>query len=146
MSFSDEIKRFNNKTQEASTLIFRGTALNLFAKIIRRTPVGNPDLWKNKPYKGYAGGRLRGNWQASINTPMSGEVSGKDKSGESTTNKAKNQTIKANLGDSIFLVNNLPYAKAIEDGRSTQSPTGMVKVTIAEFQHVVKSRARKHKV
>lgn len=148
MSFDKEIKRFNDRVNKASTNIFRGTALSLFSKVILRTPVGKPELWKTKyPPKGYAGGRLRANWQVNINTPKTGEVAEKDKNGGPTISKAEAVTGKARLGDSIYLTNNLPYASVIEYGHhSSQAPIGMVRVTIAEYQHVVKMNARKHKL
>ena len=124
MSFSSDIKKFNSRFDKAATNIFRGTALGLFGKVILRTPVDT--------------GRLRGNWFASINRP-SKQVDGSAEGYEGVVFKAK-------LGDSLFLVNNLPYAKVIEDGSSAQAPHGMVKVTVAEFQRVVKANARKHKL
>ena len=121
MSFSDEIKRFKMKTEKAATNIFRGTALSLFVKIVMRTPV--------------ATGRLRGNWLASINKAAN-KIDGNNSGYHGTVARAK-------LGDSIFLVNNLPYAGVIENGNSKQAPMGMVKVTVAEFQLVVRENARK---
>lgn len=41
------------------------------------------------------------------------------------------------LGDKLFITNNLPYAKRIEDGYSAQAPAGMVKVTVNEFKSIV---------
>ncbi len=121
MSFSNDIKKFNEKTQKAATNVFRGTALSLMNKIVLRTPVDT--------------GRLRGNWFSSINR-ASNQVDGNGERYTSTTGKAK-------LSDSIFFVNNLPYAQVIEDGDGNRPPHGMVKVTIAEFQQVVRQNARK---
>jgi len=125
MSFDKDIANFTNKTEEAATKIFRGTALSLLGKIIKRTPVDT--------------GRLRGNWFSSINAPIK-KVDGSSEGYSSTVAKAK-------LGNTIFFVNNLPYAQVIEHGDySEQAPNGMVKVTVAEFESVVKANARKHKV
>ena len=123
MAFNDDIKRFNDKVEKAATKIFRGTALSLFGKVILRTPVDT--------------GRLRGNWFATIRKP-SDQIDGSAEGYEGVTLRAK-------LGDSLFLVNNLPYAKVIEDGSSEQAPQGMIKVTVIEYQNVVRENARKHK-
>jgi len=131
MSFDQDIKNFNEKATRAATNIFRGTALGLFANIVKRTPVDT--------------GRLRANWQSEINSPPTGTAKDTDKGGGKTIKDAKNKTFKAKLGDSIFLVNNLPYAKVIEDGSSTQAPAGMVKVTVAEFQAIVNKNAKAQK-
>ena len=124
MSFSSDIAKFNKNFDKVSTNIFRGTTLSLFGSIVLRTPVDT--------------GRLRGNWYASLNRP-SKKVDGSAEGYEPTVFSAK-------LGDSIYLVNNLSYAKVIEDGdHSDQAPHGMVKVTVAEFQRVVKQNVRKYK-
>ena len=123
MSFSSDIEKFKNNTEKAATLIFRGTSLNLFSKIIRRTPVDT--------------GRLRSNWYSSINSPVS-TVDGSGEGFQKTAERLK-------LGDSAYFVNNLPYAKVIERGHSQkQAPYGMVRITILEFEHIVAQQARKH--
>ena len=123
MSFWKDIDAFSKKVDKAATNIFRGTALSLLGKIIQRTPVDT--------------GRLRGNWFSSINSPIV-QIDGSGE-GINTT------VVRAKLGDSIYMVNNLPYAKVIEDGSSEQAPSGMVKVTVTEFKHVVAAQARKNK-
>jgi len=52
---------------------------------------------------------------------------------------------KAKLGDSVYLVNNLPYAQKIEGGSSKQAPVGMVKVTVAEYQKIINEIINKEK-
>lgn len=122
MSFDKDIAKFSKKTEEAATKIFRGTSLSLFGKIVKRTPVDT--------------GRLRGNWFSSINVKPSGSHNA---GYEGTVNKVK-------LGDSVYFTNNLPYANVIENGSSSQAPNGMVRVTIAEFEHIVAMNARKYRV
>jgi hypothetical protein len=116
MSFSDDIKKFNEKTKKKVTKIFRGTALSLFGKIVVRTPVDT--------------GRLRGNWQVQLNSAPTGTL-------DTTKVQDPSEAKRAKLGDAIFIINNLPYAEVIEDGSSKQAPQGMVKVTVAEFKSIV---------
>lgn len=123
MSFSNQIKKFSKNTEKAAEMIFKGTALDLFGRIVARTPVDT--------------GRLRGNWYAELNKP-SDLIDASSQGYEAMVMKAK-------IGDSIYFVNNLPYAKTIEDGSSTQAPSGMVKVTITEFQDTVKKHTRKNR-
>ena len=117
MSFTGQIKKFNRKAEKAATMIFRGTSLSLFEKIVRRTPVDT--------------GRARGNWMAGINRPSS------DSPGYESV------VARARLGDSLFLTNNLPYIGVLENGSSEQAPHGMVAVTVTEFRQVVSMEARK---
>jgi len=126
MSFSKDIQKWRKKVEKATLYVFRGTALDLFSTIIRRTPVRT--------------GRLRGNWQTEINSVASGELA--STSGAASLRKAKTKTGKAEINDSIIMVNNLPYAQTIEDGDySKQAPQGMVKVTLTEFNDYVRKRA-----
>ena len=117
MSFSSDVKRFNEKAEKAAEGIFRGTALSLFSKVIARTPVDT--------------GRARMNWMAGLNHPGAGRFT--------------RVVATAKLGDSIFLTNNLPYIEALEYGSSKQAPAGMVRVTASEFKQVVRANARSKK-
>jgi hypothetical protein len=40
-------------------------------------------------------------------------------------------------GDTIYLTNNLPYIRRLEEGYSQQAPAGMVALTVQEFAQVV---------
>ena len=101
MSFSGDIGRFANKAERNSLVVFSAVSLDIFGRIIKRTPVDT--------------GRLRNNWQITPNII---------------------------LGKSVFITNNLPYAQVIVDGSSEQAPRGMVKVTVAEFDSIVRKAAR----
>jgi hypothetical protein len=143
MSFSDQIKVFKKKAEKRSEQVVRGTALSMFSKIVLATPVGNTALWDTKyPPKGYTGGRLRGNWQVSLGSAADGEVNREDKAGRTTIGKG-GAIIAGHKGDgSIFISNNLPYAKRVEDGWSKQAPAGMVKVVLAQFKRIVRGQLR----
>jgi len=148
MSFSDSIDKFVQGTKKKQELVFRKSSLIIMNQIINGTPVGNPDLWENKELwselgwvgEGYKGGALRANWQGSINKAASGEVNSTSKS--KSDDSAKKTASFANVGDKLFFVNNLPYARPIENGHSKQAPAGMVKVAAANWQGIVKIVAR----
>jgi len=128
MSFSEDIKKFNSNTTKAATEIFRGSALTIFGMVVKLTPVKK--------------GTLRSNWQVGINNAATGEVTDIDRGGNKAIKAIKNDTLSAKLGDKIYLTNNLPYAKEIENGNSKQAPHGMVKVAVASWEHVVNQKAR----
>jgi len=149
MSFSDDINKFIKKTKRKEALVFRKSALVVMNQIINKTPVGNPDLWDNKELweslgwvtAGYKGGHLRANWQATLNSPANGEID--SVSSSTSVASAKRTTGQAKIGDSIYFVNNLPYAIPIENGHSTkQAPAGMVKVSIANWDGIVSTVAK----
>jgi hypothetical protein len=84
---------------------------------------------------GYTGGRFRGNWQVSFDSPTTDETGRIDKTGN-LTKAAGNYTLSLfKVGMSaIYFCNNVPYAYPLEMGHSTQAPGGMVRITAAEFQ------------
>jgi hypothetical protein len=127
--FSDKIKKFGEDALQKSTDVMVGAALEVFGRVVKRTPVGNPSLWMGKPPPGYTGGSLRANWQVSINRPADGVVEG---------TQVKTPDIKADARTkNIHITNNLPYAEPVEYGQSKQAPAGMVRVTAMEFKGIV---------
>ena len=136
MSFNLDLKNFTNKAEKNSEKIFRGTAISLFGRIIKRTPVDS--------------GRLKGNWQVDVNQPATGNVENIDATPVKAMSGGSAIKIQAGIGkpslsDTIYMVNNLPYAKTIEGGSSTQAPSGMVAVSLTEFKRVLKEEAAKVK-
>jgi hypothetical protein len=135
-SFADDVNKFQRKTVNKMDQVVRKVALELFTRIIYKTPVDT--------------GRARANWQVSIGTPAAGTVEIDDKSGNATVSKATAKSAGFKAGDTIYLANNLPYIRKLEEGGygdgpktvggfSRQAPAGMVTLTVQEFAAVVKS-------
>lgn len=137
MSFSMQIAEFIAKTKASQDLVVRDIVFRIDEKIVGRSPVGNAKFWKHAPPPGYVGGRFRANWQLSLGSPATGVLDKVDKDGSATiaAHGAANKAAKA--GDVIFLVNNLAYAKRIEEGWSGQAPIGVVARTVVEFRTIV---------
>ncbi|AZC17581.1 hypothetical protein [Pseudomonas sp. CMR5c] len=96
--------------------------------------------------KDYVGGRFRGNWQFSIDTPAEGVLDQIDPSGNVTLAKLKLQVEQLTIGQTAYIVNNLPYAVPLEYGHSQQAPGGMVRITLARFQQIVDEAIRNNQV
>ena len=137
-SYSQAIKDFGKLPEK----VVRGTVLSMGAKIIQRTPVGNPALWK-RPVKGYVGGRLRNNWQFTFGQPATGTEEGVDPSGSKATAELRATAGRLKMGQVFYMTNNLPYATRIEFGHSKQAPQGMVRVTVAEHEVSIREAAAK---
>lgn len=134
-TFALDLSKFIAKAESHAREVVQKTAIELFAKTVERTPVGNPTLWKSKPPAGYVGGRLRANWNTSFNSPDATVTT-------STSYNGKRSEITGKVGQwregDIYLMNSLPYVHEIEYGNhSTQAPAGMVRVTVTEFQTYV---------
>ncbi|ALI04387.1 hypothetical protein C1Y08_20575 [Pseudomonas sp. FW306-02-F02-AA] len=96
--------------------------------------------------KGYIGGRFRGNWQFSIDTPAEGVLDQVDPSGNVTIAVLRAQVQALTIGQTAYIVNNLPYGIALEYGHSKQAPGGMVRVTLTRFQQIVEEAIRNNQV
>lgn len=135
MSFEDDIIRFTNKSVAEADKIRRGVILKLFSAVIDDTPVDT--------------GLLRGNWQTSVGKPKEGTNITPDRGGGRAKAVISNKLGK--FGDSVHMVNNLPYAKVAEYGEwngptqkvnsagySIQAPAGMVRKNVTRFRQILK--------
>jgi len=144
MSFELEMRAAELKITQASEKAIRATALQLFTQVIERTPVGNPDGWKNPAPPGYIGGTARGNWRTAIGRPETATVDNRPEA--QATGEVNLAVARFTLADTIHLSNNLPYIQRLENGWSQQAPAGMVAVTVNEFERVIESEARRNRV
>lgn len=131
MSFAFDVSRWVKKTGVNLDLVVRKISLDMFARVILRTPVDT--------------GRARGNWQVSIGAVNDSVIEVNDKAGTVTISKAAAAVAKVKAGDTIFLCNSLPYIHRLETGWSKQAPAGMVGITIEEFMAVVEKTAQETK-
>jgi hypothetical protein len=113
-----------DKTEKKMDLAVRKVTLEMFKRVILRSPVDT--------------GRFLGNWQTAIGSVPSGTLDLDDKSGTATVAKSTAVTMGVKAGDTITLVNNLPYGPRLENGWSRRAPNGMVSLTVQEFQQVVR--------
>ena len=133
MSFTLDLNNAIRNIKENRDEIVRGTLISLSSLIIKNTPVGNPSLWAPQSLpapKGYAGGSLRGAWQASIGAPSFTKTGRIDKSGSDTVRKSTGIASTLEVGQTYYLTNPLPYARRVEFGWSKQAPTGMLRNAI----------------
>lgn len=134
MGFGDEIGAWTDKAQRRIRLFKKKIALDVFRRVIMRTPVGYPPSWQHKAPKGYVGGHARANWQTSVGSPADGTVESTDVNGP--LNQMLPGMAAVDGDESIFLTNNLPYINRLEYGWSGQAPEGMVGITVAEFNGI----------
>lgn len=117
MSFSLDVAKWAQKTNQDIERINKAIILELFTSVILDTPVLE--------------GRLRGNWLVTSSNPATGTVEVTDPSGQQTVKNVES-FIRAMSGKgdfSVYLTNNMPYAYRIEyDGwSSVKAPAGMVR-------------------
>lgn len=106
-------------------------ALALLNQVVERSPVGNPDLWKDKngrPRKappGYTGGRFRGSHIVSIGAPVYIATTAIDPSGSETKSRGETALTGLEPYTQVFIQTNLPYAERLEQGHSGQAGEGV---------------------
>ena len=133
-------------TEDKAAKAVRAAAIQTFSDIIAATPVGNPTYWKSTAPKGYSGGSLRGNWQTSLNNQPQSTID-REQKGESgsATADVVSKTGTYSLSDSIYFVNNLPYAELINDGYSVQpgAEIKFVDKNLAKFSKTLDTIAKR---
>lgn len=126
-NFELDIQKFVDKAKGNIDLVIRKIALDLFKRVIMKSPVDT--------------GRFKGNWQVAIGSIPAGVLEIDDKSGSATISKMTAAVLGLKAGQVIYLVNNLEYARPLEYGHSKQAPAGVVRITVQEFPQVVAKAA-----
>ena len=124
--------------------VIRSVTIELFTRVIQKSPVDT--------------GRLRANWFPSFGTYAETTTEDVDPSGSGAVSRASDAVLSYKVRDGIvYLTNSLPYARVIEYGEypnppksgtktsggfSTQAPQGMVRVSAAEIEGIVRERLR----
>lgn len=95
--------------------------------------------YPNKIGKGYVGGRFRANWQVGLGAVNVDTSAQPDKSGGTALARGKAVIDGWTPGaGTIFLCNSLPYAHRLEYGYSKQAPSGVVRITVQNFNIYVR--------
>ncbi|WP_163998676.1 HK97 gp10 family phage protein [Pyxidicoccus caerfyrddinensis] len=127
-SFSRQVESFVTAAAGKAGQVVRKAALGVLANVVTASPVDT--------------GRFRGNWQVGVGGRPSGEVEGADKDGAATLAAAKSVLDGAEVGDTVYLTNNLPYARRLEFGHSQQAPRGMVRTTLANLREILEEAVK----
>lgn len=131
MSFESEWANARRVVLQATERTIRGTALKVFSAIIKASPVDT--------------GRFKGNWQCSVERPLSGELEIEDKDGGVTIAAAEAAIATyTTMKSSIFLTNNLPYADRLANGWSKQRPSGWIETIVSGFQQAANKSAKEN--
>jgi hypothetical protein len=125
MSFTADVHRIAEKIGDSVENVASATFIELFASVIKDTPVDT--------------GRLRGNWQTTKNSPAQGETK---RTGGSVAIAEAHAVVRK--PDLYYLTNNLPYAARIEfDGYSKiKAPLGMVRINAKRLKRILREQAR----
>ena len=130
MSFKSEFDRAVRISVDAAEKTIRAPAIQMFSEIIKQTPVDT--------------GRMRGNWQTSVNSPAYGVIEG-IRPEAVAINEVTTAAVSLNMGEKLYMANNLPYAYRISQGWSSQRPSGWIENIISTFQAALDKKAREQR-
>ena len=124
MSFTVDLRSIAEKTNATLDEAARAITISLFNGVIRDTRVDT--------------GRLRGNWQVSLDQPERGTIEREDKvaQGSDGGNAQADVNNTVESGAINYLTNNLPYAEVFEQR------DGMVARNAARIQRITDEVAR----
>ena len=127
--FVRTIELFGQISGRRVTEVKRKVAFDAFDGVLRRSPVDT--------------GRFRGSWRIAVGSPdlsvkpaekkrkKSNISKGTPPTGDEVQQLAKLKMV--NNRDDVHISNNLPYAERLNNGYSTQAPTGILEPTISEM-------------
>jgi hypothetical protein len=130
--FALDLAKFAEQATEAIDASLREIIIEIAGSLIQMSPVDT--------------GRFRGNWQFNLMTPDNSTSLNVDPTGAETLGRIVAEAGTFTAGQTAYITNSLPYAIPLEFGHSTQSPQGMVRVTLARFQQIVNEAVRNNQV
>lgn len=131
MGFAADLKRLCDAAGDKAGMVLQRAALDLGGQMLERSPVDT--------------GRFRNNWMASIGGMDSSTTMQADVSGARSQAQLRQAVAGWKPGQTIWIVNNLPYAYRLEHGYSRQAPGGMVRLAVQNYAEAVAKAARELK-
>jgi hypothetical protein len=121
--FSAALMELCNEVDGSVVAVIKKACFDLYAQIVKRTPVDT--------------GRAKGSW--GIGVEHSDAVLPPGEYGDNgvvqMVGDATDGVFSFNVNDEqVVIYNNLEYIEALESGHSAQAPSGMVAISLAEFE------------
>jgi len=120
--FSVNVTRWGDDAKERGDRMTRAIVLGIYRDVILRTPVDT--------------GRARSNWFLSINAPARGTVETADEGASKGAQSGRSASMVSSAdsalkhgmdhAQTVYITNNLPYIKNLDDGSSQQNREGIV--------------------
>ncbi|MDR0216188.1 MAG: HK97 gp10 family phage protein [Comamonas sp.] len=127
MGFAEDLRALCERAGDKAEQVVRGAALFLGDEMIDESPVDT--------------GRFKNNWITSAGPRATGTRSSSSKDGSDSKGQLQEQVAAWKPGQTIWILNNLPYAQRLEYGWSQQAPGGMVRLAVQNYSQAVKKAA-----
>lgn len=128
MGFAEDLKKICDRAGDKAELVVRRAALDIGGQLVDRSPVDT--------------GRFKNNWQTGIGGIDKSTSAAADLGGAGAMARLAAQVAAWKPGQSIFVSNSLPYAYRLETGWSKQAPSGIVRLTVQNFEQAVAKAAK----
>ncbi len=131
-SFTAQLEQFQLEALAAIEQTFKDVVIQIGETIINITPVDT--------------GRAKGSWVLTIGAPSTVSPERYDKEGTETIAALVAEANKLEPGQVAWIVSALPYSIPLEYGHSQKAPSGMIRVTVAKFQQIVREAVLRNQV
>ena len=131
MGFAADLQKLCIAAGDKAELVVRKVALDLGGQMIDRSPVDT--------------GRFKSNWMPSVGPVDTSTTVMADPSGARAKTRIAEKVAGWQPGQTIWIVNSLPYAYRLEHGWSKQAPAGMVRLAVQNYSEAVAKAARELK-
>lgn len=137
MSFEAQTKRWAMKAKKRKDAIVSTSFKRLGTLVASRTPIGDISIWNSAPPEGYRPGTLVNNWFAGVGEPTTFDLRPPNVTGADSLSQIDAAALIA-PGKLMYISNPTPWGRRVEYGWSTQAPQGMVRISVRDFQRIVK--------
>ena len=122
-AYNDAVREHNAALRDDQTNLTKSGRLKRGLRVNDSMDIKKPD--------GYVGGRFKNNWYVGFDSQPTQSNDTPDASGQGSNSRglAVLEVFRVGQVSSIYFTNNMPYARALEEGHSGQAPGGMVRVT-----------------
>lgn len=129
-SFYDQMDAILRGYDQRFDALVQGTTIELYKVIVERTPLKT--------------GRTRGNYIISPTGRVIDDFNPDrfDKDGSANLPMAQEAIKSIKAGGVVRIINGTPYAMELEFGYSRQAPSGMVRVSVFDFEPIVHKIAK----
>lgn len=134
MTFALDLQKFAEKVGARADRAVGHVVADVARELDERSPVGDASYWTHPAPKGYIGGRFRANWQMGVDSVPQGTLDRIDHDGTIALPAIIAEIPTHAAGKLYSMVNNVPYAMALEEGHSRQAPQGLVSLTAIGWQ------------
>lgn len=145
-SFALDLREYVTSVKGKLDDVTRSAVTDVAKRCIEASPVGDPATWKSPPPPGYVGGKFKGSWDLSLDSPSTALYRTIDPTGDASKGRIAAAIPDQASGKMYFICNNTPYAKRLEDGWSyMQAPLGIVGLVVFDWHGIVQEAIAKVK-